>query len=82
MTYVGHEGVYAAWYSVIHGCLPEISFYKAFGEQVPWAVRKEVIFDIEHLDIEDKYRLIGADKNQRYQEYRSRAKKDLKGERV
>lgn len=78
MTYVGFEGVIAAWYAIHTGCLPEIAFYKAFGEQVPWSLRKEIIMEIEYMDVEDKYRLIGADKKQRYREYRSRAKKSAK----
>jgi len=59
MQYVGHEGVIAAWYSIVHGCLPEISEYKAFGERVPQKVRYEVVKDIVALDLEDGVALAG-----------------------
>ena len=59
MQYVGHEGVIAAWYSVIHGCLPEIAFYKAFRERVPQEVRYEAVKDIIELGLEDGVALAG-----------------------
>ena len=35
MTYVGDEGVYAAWYAAYHGVFPEIAWIKSgYGDEV------------------------------------------------
>lgn len=77
MRYVGNEGVVALYYAAIKGCLPEIAFYRAFGEHVPFEVRREVIQDIETLDLEEKNVLCGVDSMARYKEYKKRLFKEV-----
>jgi len=77
VKYVGDEGVVALYYAAIKGCLPEIAFYRAFGEHVPSEVRREVILDVEALDLEDKGALCGVDSMARYREYRSKLLKEV-----
>lgn len=80
MQYVGHEGIIAAWYSVIHGCLPEIAFYKAFGEQVPQKLRYKIVLEVDKVDVSDKHLLVGLPTKQRFWEYRSKAQKEAANE--
>lgn len=76
MQYVGHEGVYAAWYSVATGCLPDIAIYKAFGERVPQKVRYEVVKDIVELGLEDGVALAGYFSNNDLARTKSLMKKE------